>query len=96
MKKIVLRIQKYVQAPFYQANVAESMEKFYHEEYASVWHEAQEMGLNVDVAQRVEMLKEADSVTHISWNGTDYFYNNDFDAYWEEMAQLIEEYLRDL
>lgn len=96
MRRIVLHINKVVHAPFYQADVAKAAEEFYYEEYASVWNEAGDMGLNVSVHQRVEMFKEAESVIHIAWNGVDYFYNNDFDAYWEEMAQLIEEHLKDM
>lgn len=96
MRRIVLHINKFVHAPFYQAEAAKSAEQFHHEEYASVWNEAGEMGLQVSIPQRIEMLKEADSVTHIAWNGVDYFYNDDFDAYWEELAQLIEEHLKDL
>lgn len=95
MRRYVLHIHKPIHAPFYQADVAKGIERFHYEEYASVWNEASEMGLRVQPAQRVEMLKEADSVYHIEWNGIDYFYNNDFDAYWEETALLIEEHLKD-
>lgn len=95
MRQIVLHINKQVHAPFYQADVAKGQEQFLLEEYASVWNEAGEMGLTLTVAGRLDMLKQAESVTHIHWNGIDYFYNSDFDAYWEEMAEFIEEHLKD-
>ncbi len=96
MRQIVLHINKNVHAPFYQANVANGEEQFLLEEYASVWNEAGEMGLTLSLASRIEMLKQAESVIHIAWNGIDYFYNIDFDAYWEEMAEFIEEHLKDM
>lgn len=95
MRRVVLYINKVVHAPFYQADVAKAVETFHHEEYASVWNEAGEMGLHVSISGRVDMLKQAESVTHIAANGVDYFYNDDFDAYWEELALLIEEHLKD-
>lgn len=91
MRRIILHINKRVNTPFYQADLSKAVENFHHEEYHAVWSDAQEMGLDIDIHERVELLKQAESVTHIESGGIHYFFNNDFDAYWEELAQLIEE-----
>jgi hypothetical protein len=95
LKRILLHINKKVNTPFYQANVEQGVETFHKEEYMSVWSEAEELGLHLTIQERVEILNKAESVKHIHWEGNDYFFNNDFDYYWEELAQLIEERLKD-
>lgn len=95
MKRIKVRIKKGLQTPFYMADVVRKREQFLRPGYESVFEDASVMGLNLDVKEKVELLKEVDSVFHLHVSGIDYFYNQDIDAYWEETAQLIEERLKD-
>ncbi len=88
-------IKKEIQTPFYVAEIEKKREKFLQEGYESVFDDAMAMGLTLDVKDRVELLKEVESVTHLHVSGIDYFFNQDLDAYWEETAQLIEERLKD-
>lgn len=95
MKRIKLRMKQEIQTPFYMAEIGKKREMFIRSGYESVFEDAISMGLNLDVKEKVEILKEVDSVFHLHVNGIDYFYNQDMDAYWEETSQLIEERLKD-
>ena len=90
MKKAILQIVRAVRYPFYQVMVEAQEEQFIDEEYRIVWEEAEELGMEFNVEDRLEILKMLDCVTHLYMDGIDYFYCHDQDVYWEELSIILD------
>ncbi|WP_134698921.1 hypothetical protein [Ammoniphilus sp. YIM 78166] len=90
MKKTTLKIVRTVRYPFYHARLEENEEQFLDEEYRMVWDEAENQQMEFTLEDRIEILKLLTCVRCIHWEGVDYFYCVDVDAYWEELAILLD------
>lgn len=60
------------------------------EEYRIVWEEAEAFGMMFTMEDRMEILKNMNCVTHLEWDGTDYFYCKDPGVYWEELTLILD------
>lgn len=89
---IALTIVKKVHLPFYEASVEKNEEIFHDDAYRAVWEDAEEAtGHRFSVKERVDLLREMQSITHIAAEGRDFFYSRSLEDYWFEIAELIEE-----
>jgi len=90
MKKAILQIVRPVRYPFYQVMVEAQEEQFVDEEYRIVWEEAEQLGMTFSIEDRLEIFKMLDCVIHLQFDGIDYFYCTDSDAYWEELSIILD------
>jgi len=90
VKKMTLNIMRTIRYPFYQAVSEASEEEFVDDDYKSVWDEAEHVGMQFSIEDRVEIFRAMECITHFHHNGVDYFYCRDVDDYWEELSMILD------
>ena len=88
MKKVLLRVFRNLNYPFYQAAAGE--EEFLDEEYGVIWEETEDLGIKFTVQDRIEIFRTMESVFYLHHEGIEYFYCRNYDEYWEELISILD------
>ncbi|MBT9252821.1 MAG: hypothetical protein BLITH_0665 [Brockia lithotrophica] len=92
VKKVSLLVKKRIRSPFYEAAPRLGLERFYEDAYRMLWVEAErELGRSFTPQERVDLMKELESVVHVEVDGVHYFFAPSLEDYWYEVSELIEE-----
>jgi len=92
MKRVSLIVKKRIRSPFYEAVPHLGLERFYEDAYRTLWVEAErELSRPFTPQERVDLMKELESVVHVEIDGVHYFFAPSLEEYWYEASELIEE-----